>query len=108
LGPLEARVMRALMDGGPGNVSDVARRLRPELAYTTVMTELAMLHRMGLADRQKEGRGYRYEARMKPGQLREAMAAELVTQIREDFGRYAHAAGAGSPGRKDRRKRARP
>lgn len=57
------------MDGGPGNVADVARRLRPELAYTTVMTELAMLHRMGLADRQKEGRGYRYEAHMDRDEL---------------------------------------
>jgi predicted transcriptional regulator len=93
------------MEGGPGNVSDLLRRLRPELAYTTVMTELAMLHRIGLADRQKEGRGYRYEARMDRDQLRQAMATELATQLREDFGEYARSAKTGSRARAPRRKR---
>lgn len=80
------------MEGGPGNVSEIARRLRPEPAYTTVMTELAMLHRMGLADRQKEGRGYRYEAHMDRDELQQAMATELTRQLREDFGDYTRAA----------------
>lgn len=108
LGPLEARVLGALIDGGPGNVSEVAQRLRPALAYTTVMTELAMLHRIGLADRRKEGRGYRYEARMGRDELRQAMAAELVSQIREDFGTYARAAETGRRTPSARRRRPKP
>jgi len=83
----------------------VAGRLRPELAYTTVMTELAMLHRMGLAGRQKEGRAYRYEARMDRNELRQAMAAELVRQVREDFGEYARAAETSGPTTVPQRKR---
>lgn len=105
LGPLEARVLRALIDAGPGSVSDVAQRLRPELAYTTVMTELGMLHRIGLADREKDGRGYRYKARMNREQLRQAMAAELLTQVREDFGEYAREVESGRSSRSSRLKR---
>lgn len=95
------------MEGGPGKVSAVAERLRSELAYTTVMTELAMLYRMGLANRQREGRAYRYEARMDRNELRQAMASELFTQLREDFGEYARAAETESPARGPRRKRQR-
>lgn len=108
LGPLEARVLSALMEGGPGTVADVARQLRPTLAYTTVMTELAILHGKGLANRRKEGRGYRYEARMSREQLRQAMATELVTQVREDFGEYARAAESTTAESKHRQKRKRP
>lgn len=71
------------------------------------MTELAMLHRIGLADREKDGRGYRYQARMNREQLRQAMATELLTQVREDFGEYARGPETARPAPNSQRKRKR-
>lgn len=105
LGPLEARVLAALMDGGPGSVADVAMRLRPTLAYTTVMSELVTLHRKGLAERQKQGRAYRYEAVMSADDLRRAMVGELTARLLEDFGDHAVAEMAATFGPRPRRRR---
>lgn len=50
-------MLAGLMDGGPGTVAEVAKRLRPTPAYTTVMTELVALA--------GEGAGYAPEARQR-------------------------------------------
>lgn len=63
LGERELEVMEALWELGTGAVSDVQRRLEGrgyEAAYTTVQTMLNRLVEKGHAEREKEGRAYRY------------------------------------------------
>ncbi len=65
LGPLEARIMRAVWSRELPDeflVRDV-HRLLPELAYTTVMTTVVRLAKKGLLDASASGEGrraYRY------------------------------------------------
>src|SRR6266540_7508249 len=67
LGPLEAEVMRVLWAAkAPITVREVLERLnrgrRPALAYTTVMTVMSRLAEKEILRRERDGRGYRYEA----------------------------------------------
>jgi predicted transcriptional regulator len=67
-GHLEAAVMDVVWaTGEPVAVRGVVDRLNAEraepLAYTTVMTVMARLAEKGVLDRQKQGRGFIYEAR---------------------------------------------
>jgi predicted transcriptional regulator len=60
-GRLEDDVLAVLWRGGrPMSPADVQAALGDVLAYTTVMTTLARLHRKGMATRVREGRGYLY------------------------------------------------
>ena len=62
-GMLEDEVLAALWQGeGPMSPAEVQSSLGDVLAYTTVMTTLARLHRKGMATRAREGRGYVYAA----------------------------------------------
>lgn len=74
IGELEHEVLESLWACTDAmTVRDVADRLkRPnDLAYTTVLTVLVRLHEKGLADRERDGRGYRY----RPTLTREAFRA---------------------------------
>lgn len=64
LTPLERRIMRALWEGGAGNVQKILQGLpgEPQLAYTTVQTTLNVLHRKGKVRRKLVGRAYEYSA----------------------------------------------
>jgi predicted transcriptional regulator len=60
-GMLEDEVLAALWRGErPMSPAEVQSSLGAALAYTTVMTTLARLHRKGMATRTREGRGYVY------------------------------------------------
>ncbi|ETK37471.1 BlaI/MecI/CopY family transcriptional regulator [Microbispora sp. ATCC PTA-5024] len=60
-GMLEDEVLAALWAAaGPMSPADVQAELGGSLAYTTVMTTLARLHRKGLATRERAGRGFVY------------------------------------------------
>jgi predicted transcriptional regulator len=60
-GMLEDVVLAALWGGErPMSPAEVQSSLGGALAYTTVMTTLARLHRKGMATRTREGRGYVY------------------------------------------------
>ncbi|GAB2870222.1 BlaI/MecI/CopY family transcriptional regulator [Actinoallomurus bryophytorum] len=60
-GMLEDEVLAALWRGGrPMSPAEVQSSLGGALAYTTVMTTLARLHRKEMATRTREGRGYVY------------------------------------------------
>jgi predicted transcriptional regulator len=60
-GMLEDEVLAALWRSGrPMSPAEVQSSLDGALAYTTVMTTLARLHRKGMATRAREGRGYVY------------------------------------------------
>src|SRR5215469_6877488 len=62
LGPLEAKLMDKLWQGGPGKVRDVMAQLDgPMLAYTTVMTTLNRLCAKGLLEREKSGLAFVYK-----------------------------------------------
>ncbi|GLW96521.1 putative penicillinase repressor [Microtetraspora sp. NBRC 16547] len=58
---LEDEVLATLWAAsGPMSPADVQAELGGSLAYTTVMTTLARLHRKGLATRERAGRGFVY------------------------------------------------
>jgi predicted transcriptional regulator len=60
-GMLEDEILAALWRGEqPMSPAEVQASLGGVLAYTTVMTTLARLHRKGMATRSREGRGYVY------------------------------------------------
>lgn len=91
LGSLQTKVLAALGRRGPSTVRDIVDALpkREALAYTTVMTVLGRLHDKGLVTRKKLGRGYVYESRFTPGELRDRMAKHLVGELIDDFGDVA-------------------
>ncbi|MEV6986321.1 BlaI/MecI/CopY family transcriptional regulator [Sphaerisporangium sp. NPDC051017] len=60
-GVLEQEILDCLTEaGGPLTPGEVQTQLGGELAYTTVMTTLARLHKRGLAEREPAGRAYAY------------------------------------------------
>lgn len=62
-GILEDEVLSVLWQGEtPMSPAEVQAAMGGVLAYTTVMTTLARLHRKGMADRSRAGRGYVYTA----------------------------------------------
>jgi len=80
LGQLEAVVMQRLWDWTePVAVRDVLEDLRKErsIAYTTVMTVLDNLHSKGFVRREKDGRAYKYAAKLS----REEHTAGLLEQV---------------------------
>lgn len=87
LGSLETQVMDVIWERGDATVNDILEALnrdRPrDLAYNSVMTVAARLHRKGLLDRERDGRAFVYSARLAPDDLvaREAekSASDLVT-----------------------------
>lgn len=91
LGSLQTKVLGALSRRGPSSVREIADALpkRDALAYTTVMTVLGRLHDKGLATREKLGKGYVYESRYTPDELRDRMAKHLVGELIDDFGDVA-------------------
>lgn len=80
LGQLEAVVMERLWSyDRPLTVREVLDDVRQDrtIAYTTVMTVMANLHRKGLLSRELHGSAYRYL----PAQSREQYSAVLMGQI---------------------------
>ncbi|AKU18406.1 BlaI/MecI/CopY family transcriptional regulator [Luteipulveratus mongoliensis] len=75
LGDLESAVMQVLWTSeSPLSVREVHAALTGrDLAYTTVMTVLDRLAKKGLADRERDGRAWRYTAR--------ASREELTAQV---------------------------
>jgi predicted transcriptional regulator len=88
LGPLEAEVMAHLWKAGkPLSVREllerVNRRRDDPLAYTTVMTVMSRLAEKQVLRRERQGRGYVYEAVAKD-------PAEIAVQgVMRDFGEAA-------------------
>ncbi len=78
LGRLETRVMALLWRQGEASVQDVAARLEPPRAYTTVMTTLDRLYKRGLLERETAGRAFRYRARWSETEWQRRQADELV------------------------------
>jgi len=88
LGPLEAEVMQVMWaSGGRMSVRAVLDRLNDgrdqALAYTTVMTVMARLAEKDILRRERDGRGYVYEAIVADA------AAIAVRSVVRDFGEAA-------------------
>ena len=78
LGPLEKELMYAVWSGGPGNVREIASRLNRKLAYTTVMTTLARLHKKGHLHCNTAERAFVYSARVSKEDWRRNRTCELI------------------------------
>lgn len=88
LGPLEAEAMEVLWASqAPMSVRAVLDQLNsgrvPPLAYTTVMTVLARLTEKGVLLRERDGRGYLYQAAVPDA------ASIAVRGVVRDFGEAA-------------------
>jgi predicted transcriptional regulator len=85
LGELETLVLEALWSSRDGlsvrEVLELVKR-RPPLAYTTILTVLDRLHDKDLVAREKEGKAFRYWARMSREQWLGDQAAEVLTRVR--------------------------
>lgn len=82
LGTLEREVMAVVWDGdGEVSVRDVQERLKPEVAYTTVMTTLDRLFKKGFLVRAKRGRAYVYTARLLPHEIETVVTSSLVRAL---------------------------
>lgn len=80
LGELERAVLQTLWEcAEPLSVRDVLARLRrrPAPAYTTILTVLDRLHDKDLVAREKEGKAFRYKARV----TREGWVGEQAARV---------------------------
>jgi predicted transcriptional regulator len=81
---LEDEVLAALWRGGrPMSPADVQGALDGSLAYTTVMTTLARLHRKGIATRTRAGRGYVYSPNVDEASHTAAAMNDLLRRRRD-------------------------
>lgn len=89
LGRLEARVMALLWRLQEGSVQEVAARLDPPRAYTTVMTTLDRLYKRGLLLRETSSRAFRYRPHYSETEWRRRQADELVENYLTGHGKAA-------------------
>lgn len=85
-GDLEATLMDQLWSReSPTTVREIFDDLVTDrdIAYTTVMTTLDNLHRKGWLTRKRDGKAYRYQAKM----TREQYSAQLMREVYEGGGR---------------------
>ncbi len=75
----ELELMDTLWEIGEGTVQDVCDALKKDLAYTTVMTSLKILHsRKGVLKREKQGRAFVY----RPAVSREQMSKTVLNELK--------------------------
>lgn len=83
LGELQRRVVQVLWEGGEGTVQQVRDRLasRKPLAYTTVLSVMQRLEKMGWVTHREEGRAYVYRAARSPEQERTGAVGRLMRRL---------------------------
>ena len=81
LGALERAVMSIAWREGDISVREACKRLRVNVAYTTVMTTMDRLFKKGLLTRRKVGRAFVYRAAATRKELEGAVASELVQSL---------------------------
>lgn len=75
----ELELMDTLWELGEGSVQDVCDALKKDLAYTTVMTSLNILHaKKKVLSRRKAGRAFIY----RPKVTREQMSNRVLNELR--------------------------
>ena len=78
LGPLEQEVMDVLWNSGARNVREVVKRMRRELAYTTVMTTMDRLYKKGLLARELDERAFIYSPKLTRQEWNRRRAGEMM------------------------------
>lgn len=81
LGTLERQIMDIVWAHAPVQVRDVLRRLRPQLAHTTVMTTLDRLHTKGFVTRSKTGNAFLYQAALTRDEFHRQVVTEAVAGL---------------------------
>ena len=81
LTPLEIEIMNVLWEISPATVQTVQRRLRRELAYTTVQTMLNVLVRKKKARRTLKDRAYYYRPAVKRDQVAGSAVEDLINRL---------------------------
>jgi predicted transcriptional regulator len=81
LTPLETEIMNVLWEISPATVQTVQRRLRRELAYTTVQTMLNVLVRKKKARRTLKDRAYYYRPAVKRDQVAGSAVKDLIDRL---------------------------
>ncbi|MER6951224.1 BlaI/MecI/CopY family transcriptional regulator [Nonomuraea sp. NPDC000554] len=90
-GVLEQEILDCLTEAGrPLTPAEVRTQLGGELAYTTVMTTLARLHKRGLAEREPAGRAYAYRV---ASDAEAAQSIAVATQMSRLLGKGRDRAG---------------
>lgn len=93
LGQLQAEVIDVFWQTGDATVRDVHtqlnRRRKKKLAYTTVLTLVSRLWARALLTREPEGRGFRYRAAKTRDELLRELSDELIDRLFADFGDIA-------------------
>ena len=84
LGPLEGRVMDVIWERGESSVRDVMLHLGP-LAYTTVMTTMARLHKKGFLERDKKSRNFVYRPRFTKEIWRRKFTKDLLLSFSQSL-----------------------
>lgn len=75
---LELEILKILWRDGPLVVQEVRDRLERELAYSSVITIMNIMTDKGYLARTKEGKGYRYRARVRAEATKKQMLSDLV------------------------------
>jgi BlaI family transcriptional regulator, penicillinase repressor len=81
LTPLETEIMNVLWEISPATVQTVQRRLRRELAYTTVQTMLNVLVRKKKARRTLKDRAYYYRPAVKRDKVAGSAVKDLIDRL---------------------------
>jgi len=81
LTPLETEILNVLWEISPATVQTVQRRLRRELAYTTVQTMLNVLVRKKKARRTLKDRAYYYRPAVKRDQVAGSAVKDLIDRL---------------------------
>jgi predicted transcriptional regulator len=86
LGPLEMQVLGLLDGAEPQSVADLRARVGKKLAYTTVMTVLARLHKKGLVVRVKDGPRFLYSAGARAPKVKGGIMSRVRQALFPDAG----------------------
>ena len=77
----EAELMQSLWEHGPSTVTEVQRRLKDDLAYTTVLTILQKLERKGYVKHAEEGRAHRFMAAIDRDAAQRSAVRDLAIKL---------------------------
>jgi BlaI family penicillinase repressor len=77
----ELDVMAVLWDRGSATVAEVRDALADDLAYTTVLTILRILHEKGRVRYEEEGRAHRYYPLVERQAVRRSALRRLTTKL---------------------------
>jgi BlaI family penicillinase repressor len=79
----EQAILDVLWKAGEASVREVTDQLsqQKEVAYTTVLTMLGVLHRKGLVEHRQEGRAFIYRAAITKTEVRTRALSSLLSQL---------------------------